>query len=329
MYNAESTILSLLESINDAMYLPYEIICVNDGSTDGTKDIVVNYIYNNSHAILVNQINSGPSVARNRGIRTASGKWILFCDADDYYLVDGLKKLQEDVMSNSSVGLFVFNYIMNDNSRRHNEAKAVVSTREFLGSAYDNGDYLYIHALWNKVYKKDIFELSGLLDEDYSLGEDALFNIRYLSSISKVAVYDIPLYKYNVWRGSLSHGGKTLDSLWGSYLTIYSAILSLFQSNEIQELDKKVFRRYFFGSINEYLKSGIKTKSDDRILVMMLSNYSWISRLNLKGCPNKFEIVLIYVSRHFGGHMALALCKLKRYRLGIKSLLDKLLRNSK
>ena len=88
-FNRSKTIFRAIDSILKQTYKPYEIIVVDDGSTDGTKDLVINkypsikYFY---------QSNNGVSKARNKGVHESKGEWIAFLDSDDEWLP---KKLQE------------------------------------------------------------------------------------------------------------------------------------------------------------------------------------------------------------------------------------------
>lgn len=83
VYNAEKYIARCIESILVQSFKNYELILVNDGSKDRTKEILNRY-QDNPNCIVIYQENSGVSVARNRGIELAKGKYICFVDADDY-----------------------------------------------------------------------------------------------------------------------------------------------------------------------------------------------------------------------------------------------------
>lgn len=92
-YNAEKSLGECIESILNQTFQPFEIIVVNDGSTDSTEDIALSYPVR-----YIKQSNHGPSSARNTGIAEARGKWIAFIDSDDIMLPSKLKK-QSDVIA--------------------------------------------------------------------------------------------------------------------------------------------------------------------------------------------------------------------------------------
>lgn len=96
-YNCASTIQIALNSILSQTYPVNEVICVNDGSIDNTLNILNSYKERFPNSIcfkIINQSNSGPSVARNQGIDIATSEWIAFLDSDDYW---SKQKIEEDV----------------------------------------------------------------------------------------------------------------------------------------------------------------------------------------------------------------------------------------
>lgn len=83
-YNAEKTIYKCLRSIMGGGYFNIEVIVINDGSTDRTEEIVKNITKDDRRVRLITQTNAGVAEARNTGLRNAKGKYIAWCDADDW-----------------------------------------------------------------------------------------------------------------------------------------------------------------------------------------------------------------------------------------------------
>lgn len=90
LFNKEKLIAKTLQSVFDQTFADYEIIMVNDGSTDGSESVVRSF--KDSRIRLINQPNAGVSAARNRGIAEAKGEYVAFLDADDTWLPDYLEK---------------------------------------------------------------------------------------------------------------------------------------------------------------------------------------------------------------------------------------------
>ncbi|HBQ96754.1 MAG: glycosyltransferase family 2 protein [Sulfobacillus benefaciens] len=107
-YNAESTIREALESVYRQSYKNLEVIVVDDGSTDTTRDIVGNGF---PQALLKSSENQGPSHARNMGIEASHGKWIAFLDADDVWHPDKIAHQVDVAQTDPSIGLVASDWI--------------------------------------------------------------------------------------------------------------------------------------------------------------------------------------------------------------------------
>ncbi|MGC3014700.1 glycosyltransferase family 2 protein, partial [Enterococcus faecium] len=83
VYNAEDTIVHTIEVLKNLAFEEYEVILVNDGSTDKTEQLIQSAIQGDSHFQLFTTENQGPGLARNEGIKQSTGKYVLFFDADD------------------------------------------------------------------------------------------------------------------------------------------------------------------------------------------------------------------------------------------------------
>lgn len=90
VYNVEKYLVQCLDSIQYQTYKDFEVILVNDGSTDGSKEICENYCQGDIRFRLMNQTNQGQSVARNRGMQESTGDFITFVDSDDVIKEDML-----------------------------------------------------------------------------------------------------------------------------------------------------------------------------------------------------------------------------------------------
>ena len=86
VYNVEKYLRECLDSLLNQTFKDIEIICVNDGSTDGSLNILNEYASKDSRFIIINQNNQGLSAARNNGLNVAKGDYVAFLDSDDYIL---------------------------------------------------------------------------------------------------------------------------------------------------------------------------------------------------------------------------------------------------
>lgn len=194
-YNRASSVNKAIESVLVQSYQDYEIIVVDDGSTDETRDILkpfrerIRYIY---------QENKGVSAARNTGIQKAKGEWIAFLDSDDEWLSNKLEMQMKHVQEHPKMCLHVANLLLTD---FHEVEKDFFSRKGFDKAV---GKFLlidrpliymlrYNFALPSSVIaKKSALINAGLFDEELSLHEDTDLFYR-VSLEGQWGIYGFPL----------------------------------------------------------------------------------------------------------------------------------------
>ena len=118
MYNVASFVGKCILSLED-QDIPkaeYEIICINDGSTDNSKEVVANFQHKYGNIISIDQENKGVSRARNVGIERATGEYLLFVDADDFIDKNRLKDILENAITNSAEVSFLGYTLLNEDN---------------------------------------------------------------------------------------------------------------------------------------------------------------------------------------------------------------------
>ena len=108
VYNAEDYLRECLDSVIGQSYENIEVICVDDGSTDSSADIISEYSLKDNRVKLIKQQNQFAGVARNTGMKQAKGEYIIFLDADDFFEPDMIEKAYEDIIIEDS-DICVFN----------------------------------------------------------------------------------------------------------------------------------------------------------------------------------------------------------------------------
>ena len=129
MYNMEEYILELLNSIKNQSYQEYEVILIDDGSTDKTAIIVKDFIKNDSRFKLILKSNQGVSSARNTGLDLAKGDYIFFADADDLLEEDSLKNVSNSI-GTSELGYY--GYCTTSGKKIAAYKQITFSTSEFI-----------------------------------------------------------------------------------------------------------------------------------------------------------------------------------------------------
>ncbi|MEG2184648.1 MAG: glycosyltransferase family A protein [Cloacibacillus sp.] len=176
VYNKASTVEQTIKSVLNQTYTNYELVVVNDGSTDGVEDVLKQYI--NEQVVIVNQSNSGVSCARNTGIKKSNGEYICFLDADDIWRPNRLETLVRMIKSYPGEKLFAtpVEIILPNGKRVHTgrflkeNLKDMVLIEDFFdlylrySSIVFNTDTICIH--------KDVFKKVGLFEPGETIGED-------------------------------------------------------------------------------------------------------------------------------------------------------------
>lgn len=198
VYNAEQYLPCCIDSIINQTLGSFELILVDDGSQDNSGAICDEYAKNDKRVTVIHKKNGGASEARNAGINTASGEYIMFVDSDDYIdenmLEDMLKKAEPDVdLIISSLNMRIsdkeYNYIMPD---------ARYTVKEFLSEYYQsNFPTICFCGPVCKFYKTELINRYNIrFDENMRVGEDSYFNFSYIKYSKNVITMSNAYYWY-------------------------------------------------------------------------------------------------------------------------------------
>lgn len=188
IYNVEKYLSKCLDSIINQTHRNIEIICINDGSTDNSLQILEEYTQKDGRIKIINQKNQGVSIARNVGIENATGDYILFIDADDWIELDACEVLLNTI-NNKKFDLIYFNYYaINSNIKRKiNIVNKKITKNYFL----TNG------GLWNCCYNADFIKKNKIsFPKDIKISEDLVFKTIIILNNPKIEVISEPLYNY-------------------------------------------------------------------------------------------------------------------------------------
>lgn len=202
-YNCIESLECCVGSIRQQTYTNFELMLVDDGSTDGSGELCDKLAAEDTRIRVIHKPNGGVSSARNAGIDAATGGYITFCDSDDYLEPDYLEALIQAAESNPDCGHIWCCFQTVTGYQKENAAPNYTSAKSLL--CYTLQDYMSLHEMWldaepwNKLYRTDIVQTAKVrFPEDLSLGEDWLFNLAYIdaSANEKIVVVTKPLYNY-------------------------------------------------------------------------------------------------------------------------------------
>ena len=274
VFNVEQFIEKALKSAVNQTMKNYEVIIVNDGSTDGSLEIVNKFVdqYDNFH--LINQENAGLSAARNNGLKKAVGEYVVFLDSDDFLQPTYLEDLYNACVENNADISYCAHYLhfYDQGFRLYMPMtcrKAVFNKKTALRRLIRDTTLHYF--AWNKCYKRSLFinnniEFSDMYFEDIATTPKLFFYSQ------KVAVLSKPLYNYTKRKGSILRS-MNVDKI-NDYIKAYAINRNFFEKNGVFDDYKCSFKIFGYR--------------------IMLCNYYSIFRIhflcrNFKGIFNNFS----------------------------------------
>ncbi len=252
VYKVEKYLKKCLDSIINQTYENIEIICVNDGSPDGSRDILEQYAHADSRIVVIDQENQGLSGARNTGLRAVHGKYLTFVDSDDHIEPDTCS-LAVKAAEENGADLVFWSYVRDfgDYSREkhffwedgtvfgEDDVKNQLHRRlcGLLDEELAHPDYANaFETVWNKLYRADyILNNDVRFVDTKEIGtEDALFNLYALYYVKKAVYIKKCLYHYTKTNdGSVTVTYK--DKLFSQWQTLFDKMSAYIEENNLPQ----------------------------------------------------------------------------------------------
>ena len=288
VYNVEEYLEECLESIRQQTFTDIEVILVNDGSTDSSKEICERFCQADNRFKLINQENQGQSVARNRGVKESVGQFIMFVDSDDVINTNVLEVLLPYMKTDVDIVECRMTrkkeeFFLNKTSTivfEGNSKEAILNCIAFKEVKY---------CAFKKLYRREIVQKIPFL-EGY-IYEDVFTGINYLKHIRKIVVIDYIGYYYRVHANSTmtkSFNEKDLD-----IFKVGNQLIDSFKDDE----DMLPYIGYFMFYIGHghYLKDGINKKSPYVDLYEdFIRNAAFIAKQS-KEVVRKYRLLQLYL----------------------------------
>lgn len=254
-YNAEKTIKRCVDSLLQTSRDDIELILINDGSTDRTKEICMAYAEKDKNIRFFSKNNGGVSSARNLGLENAKGKYITFVDSDDFVKKEYFEVLDK-VLTNGVdfvlLGRLVYDgqhYVQNSIGIQEQEAITPKRIAELLSKAIQKQQ---LNAPSSKIFKRKIIENNGIrFDERLPIGEDKVFVVQYIVHAVTASIVNYPIYILSIEnQDSLSR--KKRDNLC-DYILLEHRLL--FQAVNNSDLDESARKSYLNAITYSYYRS--------------------------------------------------------------------------
>ncbi|WP_180065135.1 glycosyltransferase family 2 protein [Acinetobacter sp. YH16037] len=237
IYNMEKYIVDLLESLVNQTYKNFEVILVNDGSTDQSLDICNQYVKCDSRFKLYSKINGGVALARQYGLEKSTGLYIIHADPDDYLANDALELMVAEVQRTKCdicIGSYSVAY---PNKEIKVNVNGISNTQDFIKKLALN----QIHgALWNKLIKSDVCKDTAFL-KDINYMEDKLYLTKILKKNKdlKISCINSNVYFYRQRSNSYTNensNNRSLEKFRASSEIFISLLTDILTKKEIKEI---------------------------------------------------------------------------------------------
>ena len=205
VYNAGKTIEKCLESIRTQHYENYEVILMDDGSSDDSYEICTRYQDRDNRFRVYHQNNGGPSVARNKCLDVATGKWICFVDSDDIIDSNYLEKIHKIIVLEEPEVVFIGYKQINAFGEEIDIKLPGYVKQNYLETLVELSDKDMYGYTWIKCFKREC--IAGIrFNEDLTLFEDEVFTCEVLKNCNHISFINEALYSYCIGDdGALTH----------------------------------------------------------------------------------------------------------------------------
>lgn len=201
IYNAGKYLTQCLESIRLQTFRDFEVLLIDDGSTDNSAEICHQFVQTDTRFLYFYKENGGVCSARNYGLGKARGEWIHFSDADDTHLINALEIFSK-FFYDESLDIIMGSYKQtNTDGTDFYEKKTFeidLSQADSVNLVLQTHIYQYQGYLWNKVFRASIIRKNNLhFNEKFHFNEDRLFCIEYICAMSGQTHFtSLPVYNY-------------------------------------------------------------------------------------------------------------------------------------
>lgn len=292
-YNIKNYVNRCLTSVVYQSYQDLEIILVNNGSTDGTADLLVEWAEKDERISVITKENEGPGKARNAGIAAATGEFITFIDGDDYVKPDYVTNLYEGITKGAEIAASDFHEVPDD--QVYNLPNEAVKT-ELVSSKTAIEKFLtqeFNQSVWGMLYPRQAFDNTEFPDGYY---EDMAIFYELLAKYDKVYFTTSKDYYYVQRSSSIMHENF---SAWKMEILTVGKRVETFLNAEFPEVKQALYSRLFAAYSGVYMEIPAAVKFDENRQLLWSAVKSARQNLKIRQIQNK-KVLLGVLSSYFG-----------------------------
>lgn len=271
VYNVEDTLEKCIESILSQEFEDYEIILVDDGSTDNSSSICDKYAGEYEFISVIHKENEGLGPTRNAGVKKAKGKYIYHCDSDDWISPNLLKNCYNSA-EKYDANIVVFGYTIYTESECGIEPYQKITvndgfyltqseTREFFIKQFSNS--FVVQSACNRLLKREFLIENDLWFKPFRRCQDVVFSLDLFSKASKVVSLEESYYNYVIVPGV--YKGRSYEEMLSIYLDVFEYIKSNLQEWGMwNECNKSNITSLYMSHVANYVSYYVISKSRHR-----------------------------------------------------------------
>lgn len=311
VYNCQEFLKKCLDSLLNQTYSNIEIIAINDGSTDDSGTILKDYSNKDNRIKLIDKQNSGVSSSRNIGLDNSNGKYIMFCDADDWYNKDTCEKLY-NIMEDNQCDICRFGYtnIMDDHIRiaKYPLKEGYYDKTALIGQYLEpmigpdnvsgfNKPSLFSGNIWFNIIKRNIIKDNHIrFSTELFQSEDTLFTINVLLHCNSLYCLNEPLYNYYQRQGSCMNSyNKGFANQYIKYINLLKNLLKNYNLDEKYKVRFEYKTCIYAYRVAEYICTVCKNMTINQITNIIADALSKpdfenaLKNLSLEGLSYKYK----------------------------------------
>ena len=254
VYNIEDYISKCLESVLNQPFQDYEIICVNDGSTDNSLEVL--HSFNDKRIKVIDKKNEGSGIARNIGLEKAVGEYVFFVDGDDWLEENSLQiilneadRLKTDILIFGGLSYY-------DNKSQNGGYSADKLPKKYFNKVFSSKDikkdiFKFPSTAWTKLYRRDFLQKNDIKFQEIKVGQDQLPFFHSMITAGKIALLPQNLYCYRKNRKGAVTAVKKKKNF--SPIYVFYAIEEVLQKTGKLEDYKAIFVKRYFNKATSWL----------------------------------------------------------------------------